>query len=602
MIILENVRLKIFNQLLLENESIDIYEGYIHVIMGESGSGKTTLLHEISLLSHVSDASYQWDDQRIDQLNDDERALLRRSRIGYILQDMELISEDLSLRDNIACMFALRGLEYDEAKVEEYMQKLHLTCSLDQTVEQMSRGERQRFALVLALIKDVELIVCDEPTSALDIENTKALMGYLKLIARDYHKMIVIATHDRYVEECADILYRIKDKHLIRESRIEGDHHEKIVYKNYPITKDFYQIYKKSHKGISQWAGNIFYVILILVLCIAPLVLNAFIEKQEKLYEMYASQEIIVVNTKTPIPMTTYNAKSEVFNESQLNLLHEMKYIDKVSYYWEMDGSLYNGQDYYEVRIIPKENIEHIVISTSLVKECTQDTTLYASLLTQDQSYDFELKIDQYDIEDYPPRSNISCEIIYMPTNMMTALLQQHHIDQSSSAVVYVDDMSHIEDTSKEIQRWFPTASLYSSGSQYASQIETMKNIQQFMIVLRIVILVGTIALCFMIQTLENKARAREISHLRINGMNKKSFYKLCYYENIYLLICTILCSLLGYIVIVFYLDLPLSLLNIGIIFIQLIIYIIITRIVPIFISVLQIFKRDISSILRDNV
>lgn len=159
MLILDKIHLKIHDQLLLENEHIEIHKGYIHVIMGESGTGKTSLLYEISLLASLSGAIYQWDNQRIDMLSESEKTEIRRSRIGYILQDLELISEDLSLRDNMKCMFALKGKEYNEDIVYEYLNKLHLKCSLEQSVESMSRGERQRLALVLALIKDVDLII-----------------------------------------------------------------------------------------------------------------------------------------------------------------------------------------------------------------------------------------------------------------------------------------------------------------------------------------------------------------------------------------------------------------------------------------------------------
>lgn len=130
MITLNNINLQIKDLLLLKNENIDLFEGYIHVIIGKSGSGKTTLLHEISLISHYSKALYKWNDQIINNLNDYERAEIRRTKIGYVLQDLELISENLSLEDNIKCMATLAGQEYNEIKVFEYMNKLGLPFSL----------------------------------------------------------------------------------------------------------------------------------------------------------------------------------------------------------------------------------------------------------------------------------------------------------------------------------------------------------------------------------------------------------------------------------------------------------------------------------------
>ena len=203
MINIQNIHLNIGQRVLLENEALNINEGHICVIMGESGSGKTTLLHEISLLSSTSSMQYFWDDVRVDLLNNEEKASIRRLHIGYILQNLELISENLTLKENLQCITALSGQVYNESKIQVYMKKLNLHSPLNQHIEAMSRGEKQRFALVLALAKDTDLMILDEPTSALDIDNSHELMNYLKIIASDYHKMIVIATHDDIVAQYA---------------------------------------------------------------------------------------------------------------------------------------------------------------------------------------------------------------------------------------------------------------------------------------------------------------------------------------------------------------------------------------------------------------
>ena len=82
-------------------------------------------------------------------------------------------------------------------------------------IDELSRGQRQRFALVLALIKDAILIILDEPTSSLDKDNTVKLMEYLQIIAKKYHKMIVIASHDKYMINNCDVLYEIENCHLV---------------------------------------------------------------------------------------------------------------------------------------------------------------------------------------------------------------------------------------------------------------------------------------------------------------------------------------------------------------------------------------------------
>lgn len=598
MIQLKNIHLQFKEQLLLENESLDINEGYIHVIMGESGSGKTTLLYEISLLSSLSNMVYLWNDQRIDGLNDFEKSDIRRNHIGYILQDLELISEDLSLRDNLECMFALSNQEYNQEKVNEYMEKMNLNCSLEQQVHEMSRGERQRFALVLALIKDVELIVCDEPTSALDKDNTMELMKYLHMIARDYHKMIVIATHDSYVEKEADILYRIENKHLICERKKAIKNVESTLKNINSLNKRFYKIYKKSYKKTTQMIMNTIYVVMIVMICLLPMILDLLLDKQEKLYDLYADKEIIVVNTKERTPNVTYNESYPLFNNNQVHMLKEIEHIQDVDYYWEMKGIVSLKDESKEVVVIPKRNIDNIVFSTTLSKKI-DNQSLQLSFNYQD--YEFEIKTDDYDIKDYPTKQNIKNEVVYIPYEQMLSILKTQGIKESSALSIICDDVDNIEKTTTEIQRWLTSASISSNGLRYKEQIDYLKTIKEFIEILRIVMIIVILAVAYMIQTMENKSRLGEITNLRINGFNKKLFYQLYDYENRTVMILTFICCLLGYILLTIIFDIRISMINVVIIMGESIMYMIITRIIPLFISVQQIFKKDISTILREN-
>lgn len=594
---IKNIHLQINDQILLDHEDMIIKDGCIHVIMGESGSGKTTLLYEISLLSHISDCNYQWNGINISSLDDGQRAEIRRNHIGYILQDLELISEDLSLKDNLECMFALTGQKYDLNKVNEYMKKMKLHVSLDQRVEEMSRGERQRFALVLALIKDVDLIICDEPTSALDKDNTIELMEHLHSIACDYHKMIVIATHDRYVADKADILYRIEDKHLIKDicHDKESNHHELKEKKN--INDHFFKIYRKGHRKLSQVMMKIIYMIMIMILCIVPLILDFMLERQQELFDTYASNEVIVVNTKERLPYSRYNPSSDIFDKDVFNMLKEIKHVKSVDYYWEMNGII-NDQ---EVLIIPKKDITDIIISTTTAKSF-QKGKIYSTLILENKDYEFDIDIEKYDIKDYPPVDNVDKEVIYIPEETMKKILKEKKIETSSSVSIECDDIENIEDTISEIQRWMSNATITSSGVKYKEQITNLKMLQQFMSVLRIVMIIGITMIAYIIQMIENNSRDKEICNLRINGISKRIFYKLYYYENDTLILLTIFSCFIGYIGAVVIFDLSMSLNIVMMIIIESMFYIILTRIIPLFISVQQIFGKDIANILRNQL
>jgi len=599
LITLKNICIQINNRTLLNNEEITLYNGNIHVIEGESGCGKTTLLHEISLLSHLSNSVFEWNDQRIDHLDDTEKAKIRRMRIGYILQDLELVSENLSLRDNIKCMVALTGQNYDETLVQKYMNDLNLSLSLEQPVESLSRGERQRFALLLALIKDVELIVCDEPTSALDIKNAKELMEYLRTIAKKYHKIILIASHDYLVSNSADIVYKIENQQLILkkdnfllEESLDSSHDKQ-------ISNEFYKIYNKSSQRITKSISRIIYVVMIVVLTIAPLIINSLLSKQQALYDLYANNEIIVVNTESRLPLCTFNSTSQLFTEAQLNLLNEIDHVENLDYYWEMNGEIIKDGKSIDVLVLPKNNIENIVLPSSIDGNM-DNAQLKLSLTLASCDYEFETKIQTYDIKDYPTRTNTDMEVIYMPLSMMKEILNTQHIDKSSSICVSVDDIANTESTVKNIKEWFLNATVYTAGNEYVDQLKFLKVIQQYMTILRTILVIGIIAVTYIIQTMENKSREKEIIHLRINGLNKKTFYKLYIYENKNLFIITIICCFISYIMGIIFFDLPISLSNVIMIILQLMLYIVLTKILPIYVSLENIFKKDISSVLRD--
>lgn len=595
MIRLENIHMEIGNKLLLKDEMIEIHEGYIHVIMGESGSGKTTLLHKISLLSDISECTYMWNDIKIDELSDFEKANIRRNNIGYILQDLELISEELSLRDNLVCMTALSGREYDEDTVLEYMHKLNLCSSLDQNVESMSRGERQRFALVLALIKDVDLIICDEPTSALDIENSHELMRYLTIIARDYQKMIVIATHDEIVAGYADKLYHIREQHLVMDRETDADNKIYSVKKPKDVHKQFYWMYMKAHRKISKGFMKVIYVLMITVLCLSPVVLDNLLDKQQELFELFADNEIIVSNTDERMPYSTYNALYDDIGLSIVNMLKEIDNVLDVRYYWEMDGILSTGNSSLSVKVIPK-NIDVIVVSSTLQKEIRNNSvTVYLDYKMN--SYKMNLDTNEYFVENYPPRKGIEKEVIYVPYDMINKLLEQKGIMTSSSVSVICEDVMKIEETIRDIERWMSHATVSSESMQYLDSIGILKNIQKYIVVLRIVLVCGITAVAYIINLMENKVRRREITTLRINGFDRTMFYRLSFYENAFDVIIVLFLVIIGY---VFINDMSIVMLDIVMILTECMAYIAVTKMLPVFISGQEVFKRDISSILRN--
>ena len=601
MIEIKNIHLQIQDKVLLKNEQLNINEGYIYVISGKSGCGKTTLLYVISLLSNYSNTIYHWDDQQIDNLSDEKIAMIRKNQIGYILQDLELISENLTLRDNIKCMFALINKKDDWAKVDEYMHKMNLDGLLDQKIDELSRGQRQRFALVLALIKDAKLIILDEPTSSLDKDNTIKLMAYLQIIAKNYHKMIVIASHDRYVKNNCDVLYEIENCRLVLKTQSLIKENVSMLKNDTKISNDFYKIYNKNNYKITKLLMKLIYMIMIIVICIGPAILTMYINEIKQLYDQYASNEIIVVNSDENLLNVLYDGKANVFSIEQINMLKEIEHVIDVDYYWQLEGALSFGKDAKSITVIPKKDLDKIAIPSSLANKTTKKMSLSMMLSVENQIYEFKTIIDDYIVKDYLISENIDNEGIFLPDKLIDKLLLQQNITNSASLVVRCDNVDNIENTMTKITNWLPEVTVLSNGTKYKEQLDNLQNIEQLINLLRIVTIIGIIVIVYIIQIMENKSRIKEITNLRINGITEKTFYKLYYYENRFVILATIVGCVMGYIIAVSYFKSSLVLSNLSLILLQSILCLLISQIIPLIISSKQIFTKDIAKILRDN-
>ena len=601
MIEIKNIHLQIQDKVLLKNEQLNINEGYIYVISGKSGCGKTTLLYVISLLSNYSNTIYHWDDQQIDNLSDEKIAMIRKNQIGYILQDLELISENLTLRDNIKCMFALINKKDDWAKVDEYMHKMNLDGLLDQKIDELSRGQRQRFALVLALIKDAKLIILDEPTSSLDKDNTIKLMAYLQIIAKNYHKMIVIASHDRYVKNNCDVLYEIENCRLVLKTQSLIKENVSMLKNDTKISNDFYKIYNKNNYKITKLLMKLIYMIMIIVICIGPAILTMYINEIKQLYDQYASNEIIVVNSDENLLNVLYDGKANVFSIEQINMLKEIEHVIDVDYYWQLEGALSFGKDAKSITVIPKKDLDKIAIPSSLANKTTKKMSLSMMLSVENQIYEFKTIIDDYIVKDYLISENIDNEVIFLPAKLIDKLLLQQNITNSASLVVRCDNVDNIENTMTKITNWLPEVTVLSNGTKYKEQLDNLQNIEQLINLLRIVTIIGIIVIVYIIQIMENKSRIKEITNLRINGITEKTFYKLYYYENRFVILATIVGCVMGYIIAVSYFKSSLVLSNLSLILLQSILCLLISQIIPLIISSKQIFTKDIAKILRDN-
>jgi len=200
----------------LKGVTLHVEKGGIVALCGTSGCGKSTLLNVISGLEEVDRGLIRV--SGMDVVDEATRIHLLRKRIGYVFQFHHLMP-DLTLTEN--CMVPVIAAGGKRAECLERLHELAKATGVDhrlgQRVRELPGGERQRGALVRALMNDPELLLCDEPTGALDEKNRETVFELLLELVRSRGRTLVLATHD------ADLARRCDRCVRMRDGRIEGE-------------------------------------------------------------------------------------------------------------------------------------------------------------------------------------------------------------------------------------------------------------------------------------------------------------------------------------------------------------------------------------------
>ncbi len=180
-------------------------------LMGPSGSGKSTLLHILGLLDRPTSGQVLWEGQDITHLNGWRLAELRGSRIGFVFQMFNLVS-NLTAVENVELPLVFLGVPPRERRkrAEEALVRLGLGDRLRHRPNQLSGGQQQRVALARALVTDPALLIADEPTGNLDTTTGREI---LTLFSELNHqgRTVVLATHDPEAAEVAKVRMRLRD-------------------------------------------------------------------------------------------------------------------------------------------------------------------------------------------------------------------------------------------------------------------------------------------------------------------------------------------------------------------------------------------------------
>ena len=194
----------------LDGIDLAIEKGKFTAIIGASGSGKTTLLNMIGGMDIPDEGEITVDGVSLRGLKEKELAVFRRSKVGFIYQNFNLIPT-LTVRENILFPLSLSGSSPNEAFFSEIVQLLRLQDRLNAFPNELSGGGQQRVAIARALITKPSIILADEPTGNLDNKTGQNVLGLLKLSVETYRQTLIMITHNLEIAQMADRVVRIED-------------------------------------------------------------------------------------------------------------------------------------------------------------------------------------------------------------------------------------------------------------------------------------------------------------------------------------------------------------------------------------------------------
>lgn len=191
----------------LDDVSLNIEQGKFVVILGPSGAGKSTLLNLLGGLDTPTNGKIIVDGNDIANLNSDQLAEYRASKVGFIFQFYNLIPT-LTVLENISLV---NEISKDHLNAKQILDGVGLLDHANNFPSELSGGEQQRVSIARALAKNPKIVLCDEPTGALDSKTGVMILKLLKDMCDKYQKTIIVVTHNQNIAKIADVIVRVKN-------------------------------------------------------------------------------------------------------------------------------------------------------------------------------------------------------------------------------------------------------------------------------------------------------------------------------------------------------------------------------------------------------
>lgn len=210
---LENIK-RTFNENInvLKGINIELEMGKFYIIMGHSGNGKSTLLNILGLLDLGYDGNYYLNNKLTKDLSLSNLSNIRNKMIGFVFQDYYLDEKLTALENVLLTTIINKDISSKDAKIKaiDLLKQFGLDKRTNHFPNTLSGGEKQRVAIVRAIINNPDILLADEPTGNLDAESEKNVMSILKNISNS-GKCVIMVTHNTDLIKYADKVYNLEN-------------------------------------------------------------------------------------------------------------------------------------------------------------------------------------------------------------------------------------------------------------------------------------------------------------------------------------------------------------------------------------------------------
>jgi putative ABC transport system ATP-binding protein len=197
--------------------SVKIKQGEVVSIMGPSGSGKSTLMNIIGCLDRPSGGEYYLDGDLVSNMSDDQLAVIRNRKVGFVFQNFNLLSRSSALL-NVELPLRYAGVIAGRRdRAIKALESVGLGDRVNHKPTELSGGQQQRVAVARAIINNPSIIMADEPTGNLDSKSGEEIMQLLLNMNKEYGTTLIIVTHDSKISDRTQRVIRLYDGLVVKQ-------------------------------------------------------------------------------------------------------------------------------------------------------------------------------------------------------------------------------------------------------------------------------------------------------------------------------------------------------------------------------------------------